>query len=241
MIDEDEEHATPPDPTPGEQDVAPWNKLVVFSDGCLLESCWGGCGVAYFNGGHWHGKAIALGNTPGGSYEAEARGVVAAFQQAAELLRPHHQRVEICTDHSGIVDAFHGAGKIQSYRESLLALIWVEYANLADRGVEVKLSWVRGHDVHAGNEMADGLARLGAEKSRGGYGAGGVWVNPSVGVAEVDRRVLLSMSVKAEIRSTLKAGTAEVREANRELRRERKMKMRLEKRRQGRYFTGGKI
>ena len=166
-----------PEPAPGRdlttppQDEAPDNVFVLFSDGSFLERAGrsGGCGVALWNGRQWTGKAVALG-TIRSSYDAEAKGILEALKLASQMPPLEHAVVELCVDHRGLVARIEYAIESGDWRE--LTGIMHERHNLMGRGIEVRLKWVRGHDVHAGNEMADILARVGADRSSERYLAG---------------------------------------------------------------------
>lgn len=127
----------------------PWATLVLFSDGSLVENSWGGAGVAFWSNGYWTGKAFALGFTRGGSREAEARAIVEAFKLSFDLLRPGHKMVEVCSDALFLVRKFQNMTPGRA-NERWLAEVSKMGAQLAEQGVVVKLTWVKGHDDQAG-------------------------------------------------------------------------------------------
>lgn len=138
--------------------------------------------MAFWTNGHWSGKAYALGFLPGGSYEAEARAMVEALKLAVEMLRQDHKLVEVCSDHSGLVKYMEGVARPRSHDQWVPKIIKL-VNHLRRFGVLVKATWVKGHDIHAGNQMADLLAGIGSKRSAEGYGRNSVdsWLNPDVG------------------------------------------------------------
>ncbi|KAI0474894.1 hypothetical protein GGR56DRAFT_675077 [Xylariaceae sp. FL0804] len=139
--------------------------LALFSDGSINFSKGGGAGVAFQQNGHWSGKAFALDRLEIDSYEAEAEAIGEAFNTAAEMLAPHHKTVEVFTDHQGLFEAYSGLHEPKEAQKPAFGRVLEAGAQLEGRGVEVRLTWVKGHGVWAGNTMADSLARLGAEAS----------------------------------------------------------------------------
>lgn len=172
--------------------------LVLFSDGSAINNRWCGCGVAFWDGQQWTGKAIGLGHHARGAYAAEALGIAEALKVAGQMLRPEHKVVEICTDHLGLVETIRNASESRIWRdEYFVEEVKDERERLVACGVEVRLTWVKGHDVHAGNEMADLLAGVGALRSSQGH-FGSSRENPNPGEVAVSHGDMLKMSQRAE-------------------------------------------
>ena len=200
-------------PTCTGQTVASRDTLVFFSDGSAINDRWAGSGVAFWQNGHWTGKAFALGHVFRGSYEAEAHAIGEAFKLAAAMITPCHRVVEVCTDHMGLVECFQNTQQIRATDHCAQKVVNMGF-QLAQMGVEVKLTWVKGHDVHAGNQMADRLARYGAERSA--YHGGSS--DSALGEVEVNRDTLLEFSTNSEHSAGLMLGTVKIRAAARKKR-----------------------
>ena len=192
--------------------------LVLFSDGSAINDVWGGCGVAFVKNGHWSGKAFALGHIRGGSWEAEARAIFEAFRLANDLLLPHHKVVEVCSDHQGLVQGYNGVGRGRQERDHMFQSVLQMGTHLRALGVEVRVTWVKGHDVYAGNEMADHLARMGATRSAQGHG-GNAWDNPGLGELDISDRTVSTLSTNAESVTRQRLLTKDERAIQREERR----------------------
>jgi ribonuclease HI len=211
------------------QDEALADVLVLFSDGSAMSDRWGGCGVAFWNGEHWAGRAVALGPLARGSYAAEALGILEALKMAGQMLRPEQKVVEICVDHSGLVSTIRDASEGLSWRvEDFVLRVMAERERLMDRGIEVRLTWVKGHDIHAGNEMADHLARIGAQRSSEGH-LGGSWENPGLGEVAVSSQKLMELSQLAEHTTDWRKATEGQRKLIDVQRRARKVERRTQK------------
>lgn len=180
--------------------------LVLFSDGSAISDIWGGCGVAFFKNGNWSGKAFAIGRVRGGSWETEARAIVEAFRLAPGLLLPHHKVVEVCSDHDGLVRAYNGIGSGRQAQDPTFKEGLQLRMQLIASGVEVKMTWVKGHDVYAGNQMADYLARLGSQRSAEGHD-GNAWTNPNLGELLVSAGQLSEMSAHAKFAARQRLST----------------------------------
>jgi ribonuclease HI len=179
--------------------------------------------------GNWSGKAFALGQIRGGSWEAEARAIIEAFRLAGDLLLPHHKVVEVCSDHMGLVNGYNGFGRVRQAQDHMFQNVLQMGAHLTARGVEVKVTWVKGHDVYAGNEMADYLARLGARRSAQGHD-GDAWNNPNLGELDVSDQALSTMSTNAESVALHRLLTKDERVVRREERRIHREKTRVQRR-----------
>lgn len=216
-----------PRPAAAAHDVAAHSRLVLFADGSFSAGH-GGSGVAFWRDGHWNGKAFALGRIPGKSYEAEARAILEAFKIAGDMVQPHHRMVEVCTDHKGLVETFYDITKARTQQTSSWAPKILQMGTaLRSRGVQVRLTWVKGHGVHAGNQMADLLAGIGSERSAQTQGVVlGNWFNPNVGEVHIGPRTMVGLSAEAMAKAAGSEGRAE----RRAERRAHKLEVRVQRR-----------
>lgn len=167
-------------------------EIVLYTDGSLLQSGHGGCGVAWQRNGVWCGRAVCLGPMKS-SDEAELHGIFQAYKLANELVSSQGglRRLVLNTDSQSCLIKLSNAEKNGMSLAARIApfssafdrnsLIWrtVErQATLEAAGVVVTRVWIKGHHVTAGNEIADMLARYGSEKALGGAPAGQVWKDP---------------------------------------------------------------
>lgn len=195
IVDTEEEfavHVRPVTPRPSTAQ----RELALYSDGSIAKGSWGGCGVAYWNNGHWCGRAIALGPLRKSGI-AEMLGIYHAYKLASQLLIPEHRLVVIYTDVIEMAKKIADA-KLPRYRnDELLQRIVLEDDSLLRQGVEVKICWVKGHSVSAGNQMADLLAGMASEQASFGHG-GQSWENPDLGLVPIPAQLLRGLSQKAE-------------------------------------------
>ena len=236
IVDNDEEVSVRQIPAEARPDTAQ-GELILFSDGSVVgqqqgrNGGYGGCGIAYKTRGHWSGRAIAIGPVKG-SVQAELEGVYRAFQLAAELLEPEHRRVSIYTDCIVIVNNIAGAKEVGD-ADGTMGSIIADKKKFLSKGVEVKVAWVKGHDVSAGNEMADLLAGMGSQQAWKGF-SGGSWDDPDLGMMEISGNQMRNLSERAEVRTNGRRERAEFRAPERSERKleTRRKRKKLEPRRE---------
>lgn len=182
--------------------------LALFADGSFIGRRWGGAGVAYMKRGSWSGSAIALG-VIGSSDEAEMRAIHEALKLAGELLRGEHRVLHVYSDSRSSLNTIHIARAFGRVRTAATHSAVVEMDRIIGRGYEVQLSWVKGHNISAGNEMADLLAGVASRKSRDGCVLGSRWDNPDLSEVALSERQLQKMAREVEIRTYLRRRTNE--------------------------------
>lgn len=101
----------------------------------------------------------------------ELHGAIAAMEHAANYaIKTLHVRTDskyVCENAEGRVDKWEQAGWLTSTGVPPKNMdSWQHFLKtrrfLTDKGIEVKFSWVKGHDAHLGNEIADKLAGIGS-------------------------------------------------------------------------------
>ena len=193
LSDSEEDDVTPPPvnvpPSAGQ------SELTLFADGSFIENRWGGAGVAYMKNGTWSGRAVALGQVRT-SLVAEMEALYEAFRLARELLRPEHGRLSIQTDSMSALH-FTGNGRNSGYYERLKQTLLAERRSLRSSGVDVELSWVKGHSISAGNEMADLLAGMASKEARNGN-TPRFWNDPDLGPVAISSSKMKTMSARVE-------------------------------------------
>jgi ribonuclease HI len=101
----------------------------------------------------------------------ELHGAIAAMEHAGNYaIKTLHIRTDskyVCDNADGRVEKWEAAGWLTSTGvEPKNMQSWQHFLKtrrfLTDKGIEVKFSWVKGHDAHLGNEIADKLAGIGS-------------------------------------------------------------------------------
>lgn len=101
----------------------------------------------------------------------ELHGAIAAMEHAANYsIKRLHVRTDseyVCKNADGRVEQWEKNGWMTSTQQPPKNLAsWQQFLKakrfLSEKGIEVKFTWVKGHDAHLGNEIADKLAKIGS-------------------------------------------------------------------------------
>ncbi|EME44358.1 hypothetical protein DOTSEDRAFT_72005 [Dothistroma septosporum NZE10] len=138
----------------------------LFADGSFVNGRFGGAGVAWRDK-IWHGRAIALGRVKD-SFAAEMHAVLEGIKAAHAIVdrRSEFTKVVVQTDCESCLIELARARAAGGGHYGLLDEIIHQEALLKSRGLDVVVWWVKGHSDSVGNDIADSLARYGAERAR---------------------------------------------------------------------------
>jgi len=174
-------------------------KLLDSTDACVLSSDGsfgpgkyplehGGCGVAYQlidkpkGEEQWCGHSWALGLVRS-SNDAEMYGTQCALDVANKyLVRKDGKIVKkvviVQTDSQHVMIHLRNAINMQALKCPIADKIMVQVSELASYEVETRITWVKAHESHLGNNIADPLAAHGKSKSLAGANPGRRYDNP---------------------------------------------------------------
>ena len=104
--------------------------------------------------------------TPAGRWTSSYRAEMTAMDSVLAFLHdvvvdPAPREVRLCTDSQSALGRLKEGPAAQ--RDALADSVWRRLLELTDRGIHLTLRWVPGHAGLPGNELADEVARAGAD------------------------------------------------------------------------------